>query len=117
MEIIPYQKSYKESWDQFVLNSSNGTMFHLQRFFDYHEPGKFMFNHLMFMEKNKIKGLLPGQLKNGVYESPIGASYGSIVTGDIKFTEAMSLVNCLLEYARKNKFKEIILTSAPMIYE
>ncbi|MBN2102503.1 GNAT family N-acetyltransferase [bacterium] len=117
MKIIPYQDRYKKAWDNFVLNSNNGTMFHLQCFLDYHEPGKFSFDHLIFLENNKIVAVLPGQLKNGLYESPIGASYGSIVTGDIKFKTAMSIIDCLLSYAKKNRFTEIMLTAAPIIYE
>lgn len=117
MEVIKYSDEWKEKWDRFVLQSNNGTMFHLQNFFDYHTPGKFRFDHLLFVEKNKIIALLPGRLTNGLYESPVGASYGSIVTGDIKFAEAMELVSTLLNYGRKNGIKEFELTPAPMVYE
>ncbi len=118
MEIIEYHPKWKEKWDKFVLESNNGTMFHLQQFFDYHTPGKFKFNHLMFVEKGEIKGVLPGSLlEGGIFESPVGASYGSIVTPDITFKEALEYVNTLLEYGKKNGIKEFYLTPAPMIYE
>jgi len=117
MKIVEYSSDYKEKWDSFVLNSNNGTMFHLQKFFEYHPEGKFQFNHLMFIEKGEIKAVLPGRLKDGIYESPIGASYGSIVTGDIRFDEALNLVDVLLDYGKSNGYKEFLLTSAPMIYE
>lgn len=117
MEIINYTEEWKEKWDNFVLESNNGTMFHLQKFFDYHTPGKFNFNHLIFLDKGKIKALLPGAIINETFESPIGASYGSIVTKDVKFVEAMEIVSTLLEWGEKNGIKEFTLTSAPMIYE
>ena len=117
MEIIAYTPDWKEKWDQFVLKSNNGTMFHMQKFFDYHTPGKFSFNHLMFVDKGKIVALLPGAVKNGVFESPIGASYGSIVTKDITFAEAMNLVSTLLDFGIKNNINEFVLTPAPLIYE
>ncbi len=117
MEIIKYSEDWKEKWDQFVLESNNGTMFHLQKFLDYHTPGKFRFDHLMFFKKGNIVALLPGTLKNGVYESPVGASYGSIVTKDVKFSDAMEIVSSLLNYGKQNRIKEFVLTSAPMIYE
>jgi lipid II:glycine glycyltransferase (peptidoglycan interpeptide bridge formation enzyme) len=117
MEVIPYSESWKEKWDEFVLGSNNGTMFHLQKFFDYHQPNKFQFNHLIFLEKDEIIALLPGSLKDGVFESPVGASYGSIVLGDYRFETVMEIVSALLEYGKKNGIKEFILTSAPMIYE
>ncbi len=118
MKIIEYSGEWKEKWDAFVEASNNGTMFHLQRFFDYHKPDKFKFNHLIFLEKNRIAAVLPGSLlKNNVFESPIGASYGSIVTKDLKFNKAMQIVSTLLEYGRQKGIKEFLLTPAPLIYE
>jgi hypothetical protein len=117
MKIIKYTDDWKKKWDDFVQSSSNGTMFHLQQFFDYHEPGKFAFDHLIFLERGEIVAVLPGQIKNGLFESPIGASYGSIVTKDIKFSFAMELISVLLDYGRKNNIKEFMLTPAPIIYE
>lgn len=117
MQIIEYTEQWREKWDNFVLNSNNGTMFHLQKFFDYHVPGKFTFNHLIFLEKGEIAAVLPGQIKNGLFESPIGASYGSIVTKDIKFSFTMELISTLLDYGKKTGIKEFMLTPAPMIYE
>ena len=117
MEIIKYTEDWKERWDSFVLNSNNGTMFHLQKFFDYHEPGKFKFDHLMFIEKDEIVALLPGSIEKGLFESPIGASYGSIVTKDIKFSKAMEIVSILIDYGKKEGLKELLLTPAPIIYE
>ncbi|MBK7103873.1 MAG: GNAT family N-acetyltransferase [Ignavibacteriae bacterium] len=118
MEIIEYTPEWKDKWDEFVLKSSNGTMFHMQKFFDYHTPGKFKFNHLIFLDKNKIAAVLPGSLiNNSHFESPIGASYGSIVIPDITFKETMEIVSALLEYSKKNGINELTLTAAPMIYE
>src|SRR4030042_2988342 len=117
IEVIKYTNEWKEKWDEFVLRSNNGTMFHLQKFLDYHQPGKFIFDHLMFVEKGELVAVLPGSMVGNMFESPIGASYGSVVTDDIKFSRAMELVSTLLKYGRKNKIKEFLLTPAPMIYE
>ncbi len=117
MKIIEYTEEWKEKWDEFVLESNNGTIFHMQKFFDYHKKGKFSFNHLIFLENDQIKAVLPGQIINGLFESPIGASYGSIVTKDVKFSEAMEIISTLQEFSRQNNINELMLTSAPMIYE
>lgn len=118
MEIIEYTPKWKEKWDQFVLQSNNGTMFHLQKFFEYHKPGKFNFNHLIFLEKGNIIAVLPGSIINSsLFESPIGASYGSIVTKDVKFSQAMEIVQTLIDYGKAKGWKEILLTSAPRVYE
>lgn len=117
MEIIKYTEEWKEKWDEFVLNSNNGTMFHMQKFFDYHKPGRFPFHHLIFLEKGNIIAVLPGKLINGFFESPVGASYGSIVTGDERFKTYMDIVSCFLDYAKKENYKEVMLTPAPLIYD
>ena len=118
MEIIEYSEQWKNEWDYFVEKSSNGTMFHMQSFFDYHTPGKFTFNHLIFLEKNRIAAVLPGSIVDDkIFESPIGASYGSIVIGDITFKKTMEIVSTLIDYSRKQGWKELLLTAAPMIYE
>ena len=117
MEIIEYTVEWKDKWDNFVLESNNGTIFHTQKFFNYHPEGKFTFNHLIFLDKGNIVALLPGSMIGSLYESPIGSSYGSIVTKDVKFAYAMEIVSALLEYGKKTGIKEFLLTSAPKVYE
>jgi len=117
MEIIEYTEKWKDKWDNFVLESNNGTIFHMQKFFDYHHEGKFTFNHLIFLDKGNIVALLPGSMIGSLYESPIGSSYGSIVTKDVKFAYAMEIVSALLKYGNKTGIKEFLLTSAPRVYE
>ena len=117
MKIIKYSEDWKERWDKFVEESNNGTLFHLQKFFDYHAKDKFSFDHLIFLENEQIIALLPGAIKGDKFESPIGASYGSIVTKDIKFEKALEIVSTLLNYAKENGITEFELTAAPVVYE
>lgn len=118
MKVIEYSEKWKQAWDDFVLNSNNGTMFHLQRFLDYHTPEKFTFNHLLVVDDlDRIIAVLPGSLKDGIFESPIGASYGSIVLGDYKFKKTMEIVTAIIKYGKANSYKGFLLTPAPMIYE
>ncbi len=118
MEVVEYSEEWKEKWDRFVDESNNGTMFHKQIFFDYHAPGKFKFNHLIVLDKGNIVALLPGSIVEGdIFESPIGASYGSIVTKDIKFEKTLKIVETIIDYGKEKGFAEYLLTSAPQIYE
>ena len=117
MKIIEYTEEWKEKWDNFVLESNNGTIFHLQKFFDYHPKSRFNFNHLIFLDKDNIVAVLPGSRIDDLFESPIGSSYGSIVTKDVKFAEAMEMVSTLIKYGKKVGIKEFLLTSAPRVYE
>lgn len=112
-----YEAKLHQVWDNFVLNSNNGTLFHLQSFLDYHPEGKFQFHHLMFYDRDEIIAVLPGGIVDGnIFWSPLGASYGSLVTRDISFEKALMLVDTMMNYFDKNNFKEIFLIPPPIIY-
>jgi hypothetical protein len=117
LQIIPYSDEWKSRWDDFVLASNNGTMFHLQRFLQYHAKGKFTWHHLLFVDRGEIVAVLPAATMGSTLESPIGASYGSFVTGDINFATALEIVDCFSEYCREQKFERALLTPAPFIYQ
>ncbi|MGB9771511.1 MAG: peptidoglycan bridge formation glycyltransferase FemA/FemB family protein [Candidatus Kapaibacteriota bacterium] len=117
IEVVEYEEKYRNIWDNFVENSNNGTLFHLQSFLQYHPPGKFNFNHLMFFENGKLLAVLPGGIVDQKrFWSPVGASYGSLVTEDLPFEKSLRLVDTMMEYFERNGFKEIFLIPPPIIY-
>lgn len=114
-----YKPENREEWEEFLKHTNSGTMFHSLDFLDYHPAGKFDFYHLIFRNDGKeIVGILPGGVKeNGeVFWSPVGASYGSIATKDIKFETALAIVDAMMQYFRENNFREIFLIPPPLIY-
>ncbi|MDP4199952.1 MAG: GNAT family N-acetyltransferase [Bacteroidota bacterium] len=120
VRVVPYQaEQHEKLWDKFVARSMNGTVFHSQRFLDYHPPGRFNFHHLLFFEREKLVALLPGGLSNdaSAFESPAGASYGSFVTEDISAQTALDVVAAFEDYVRERGFHNVYLTSAPVIYQ
>ncbi|HTY35544.1 MAG TPA: GNAT family N-acetyltransferase [Bacteroidota bacterium] len=92
-------------------------MFHLHKFFDYHPKGRFNWHHLLFMEGKQIVGVLPGAVMGSTFESPIGASYGSIVTDVIPFVRALEIVDAFSDYCREQSFERALLTPPPFIYQ
>jgi len=118
IQLIEYENKNRNEWEEFVLNSNNGTMFHRQAFLDYHPNGKFNFHHLMFRKNKKLLAVLPGGITKDrrVFWSPMGASYGSFVTDDIRFEESLELVDTALEYFAANGFEDIYLIPPPLIY-
>ncbi len=117
IQLVHYGEEWKERWDRFVLESNNGTMFHLQRFFSYHEEGRFNWHHLLFVDRKEIIAILPGATMGSTFESPIGASYGSFVTGDIDFATSLELVDVFSDYCREQQFERALLTPPPFIYQ
>lgn len=117
LEILPYTAQWKTPWDDFVRRSNNGTIFHLQRFLDYHARGRFPWHHLLFVEGDQIAAVLPAAVMGSTLESPIGASYGSFVTRDLDFAAALELVDSFADYCRAREFERALLTPAPFIYQ
>lgn len=96
----------------------NGTVFHEQRFLNYHPADRFAFHHLLFFDGNRLVAVLPGGFKNGgkTYESPLGSSYGSFVVEDISADVALAIVGAFEDYMQSHGVEEVFLTSAPVIY-
>jgi predicted N-acyltransferase len=116
--VVEYDpNTHRQQWDTFVAGAVNGTAFHLQEFLAYHDRGKFNFLHLMFFEQNRLVALLPGGLSGSVFESPVGASYGSFVTRDISTATALALVEAFESYVRARGITDVYLTSPPVIYQ
>lgn len=112
-----YTPADREEWDAFVERSNDGTMFHLQSFLDYHPPGKWNFHHLMFREEGKLVAVCPGGVKaDGSFWSPMGASYGSIITEDTAFERSLRVVDAFITYMTENGFKDAYLIPPPLIY-
>jgi len=95
----------------------NGTIFHTQKFLGYHPKNKFSWNHLLFFENDDLIAVLPGALVGTTYESPIGASYGSLVVQDMPFNKYIDLVDVFSDFCRQQSYERALLTPAPIIYQ
>ena len=51
-KIRRYKNMDENLWDNFVLNSNNGTLFHLRSFLNYHPKGRFK-DYSLIIEKKK----------------------------------------------------------------
>jgi hypothetical protein len=112
-----YTPSDRAEWDAFVEASNTGTMFHLQRFLDYHPEGKWNWHHLMFREGGRLVAVLPAGIgRDGALWSPTGASYGSIVVKDESFERCLAIVDAFVAYAREAGLAHAYLIPPPLIY-
>jgi len=119
--ISRYEPSFEPTWDRYVEGSNNGTIFHLRRFLSYHPAGRFQDHSLIFTGPKGLLAVLPAAEREsgGLRQllSHPGASYGGFVTPvGLTFRNSYDLVASLLEYARKEGFGKITLTSPPTIY-
>ena len=121
LTVHKYTHEFADSWEQFVQQSNNGTIFHTRRFLNYHPPGRFQDHSLVFLDGNRIIGLLPAVLlipdSKSTLVSHRGASYGGFVYNEnLSISQAFKLLEALDKYARENQIQCIEMTLPPVIY-
>ncbi|MBZ0202855.1 MAG: GNAT family N-acetyltransferase [Ignavibacteria bacterium] len=122
MVVIQYEKKHLEEWEDFTASSSNGTIFHTRKFLSYHPADKFKDNSLIFREEKKITAIFPAIEieRDGLRTlwSHMGASYGGFVHKEnLGIKQAFDLTQNLIDYALKEKFEKIVVTSVPVVYQ
>lgn len=109
--------SRRDAWSAFLRESNNGTVFHSLEFLAYHPAGRFPFHHLMFYAGDSLLAVLPGGVVDGVFRSPLGASFGGIVTRPgVSLAEADAVVKALLRHAAAEGWREIRLVPPMQVY-
>jgi len=121
IDIIKYDNSMTEMWDEFVWQSNNGTIFHTRKFLNYHPADRFEDQSLIFKKNKKNIAIFPATLKyeghRKILTSHRGASYGGIITrSTISIKDSFAIVNAIQDYARETGYKGIELTPPPQIY-
>jgi len=111
----------RNTWENFVKHSNNGTIFHLRKFIDYHEVGRFEDYSLEFFKNNSLFSVFPASLvknnKKKILVSHPGTTIGSFVLQEnLSIQNSFNLVESLVKHARENNFNEIRLTLPPITY-
>jgi len=129
MVAIPYLISYKESWDEFVRTSKNGTFLLERGFMDYHAD-RFTDCSLMIYEGENIEGthshayglkaLFPANWDEEEHTvfSHQGLTYGGLlVSPDVTQQEVLVIMQTVLQYYRDMmQAVKVIYKPIPYIY-
>ena len=117
LEIIKYQENvHKDIWDSYVSSSNNGTIFHMRKFLSYHQDRTFEDCSYIFKNKDKIEGLFSGAIVNGILHSHPGASFGGFIHNDLSFESSNQMIDQLIDSAKENNLKEIVIIPTPFVY-
>ncbi len=121
LKIISYQDSYHNAWDDFVKKSRNGTFMQERKFLGYHGPDRFADCSLMVYDsRDRLAAVIPAASKGPdqqTFCSHPGASHGGIVVGQsFGVSDALMLVNALVEDCRSRDFNSVEIKLVPRIY-
>ena len=116
MEIRRYKQEAKGEWDSFVRTSKNGTFLFCRDFMEYHGD-RFEDCSYMFYEDDSLIALMLGNVKDGVYYSHQGLTYGGLVM-DVQSTavQVLTIFDLLLDALRQAGYRKIVYKAVPHIY-
>lgn len=115
-EIVRYSFDQKSVWNQFVLNSKNGTFLFDRNYMDYHS-NRFCDHSLMIYRKGKLYSVLPGNENDHVFYSHQGLTYGGLIMNDkVTALDSVEMLNAINDYLRKHGFVKVVYKAIPMIY-
>jgi len=112
-----YNNNNNKEWEDFIIKSMNGTIFHSQEFLNYHIDRVFENHSLMFYKKNTLIGLFSASQNNPnhLFSHP-GASFGGLITNELSLANLLEMINLIEDYAKKNNFQNITIVPTPLIY-
>ncbi len=109
-------------WENLVLSSPQGTIFHTRRFLSYHPEGRFTDHSLLFFDGGKLLAVFPAaevpeETGSRILKSHPGASYGGIVTyNNLQTGDCIELTEALVSYASRQGFKSIEFRATERIF-
>ncbi len=115
-EIRKYNIADSEEWNSFVNSSKNGTFLFNREYMDYHRD-RFEDFSLMVYDKNRLRAILPANVKDKMLYSHGGLTYGGIVV-DERFTAeaAMGMFDEMNAFLHGCGIEKIIYKPTPWIY-
>ena len=116
IEIQKYTPSYSSQWNEFVCKSKNATFLFARDYMDYHSD-RFQDCSFLFSKKGKTIALLPGNVKNDVYYSHQGLTYGGLLLNEKCQVQDITDIFTLLNSELKNiGIKKVVYKPIPYIY-
>lgn len=112
-----YTADRQPEWDRFVEESRNGTFLHKRGYMDYHSH-RFADHSLMFYHQTELVAIMPAHIKEGLFCSHNGLTYGGLLIPPGTTTATvLELFNALQEYLPGNTpATSIVYKPTPHIY-
>jgi hypothetical protein len=99
IRVQKYQPSLYLEWNHFIKSSVAGTFLFYRDFMDYHKE-RFEDHSLMFYKEDHLICCIPSHIKNQVFYSHRGLSYGGWILNEIGIQNMHLLLDVFLEYIK-----------------
>jgi hypothetical protein len=116
LEIHKYSDKYKDDWNDLVAKSRNGTFLMNRDYMDYHKE-RFSDCSFVFLKKDRIEAILPGNISNNTFHSHQGLTYGGLIMSDkITSSDVLEIFELLNIELKKLLITEVIYKPVPSFY-
>lgn len=112
-----YTSERADLWNGFIQSSKNGTFLLERPYMDYHHD-RFRDASLLFFMNGELYAVLPGNVRDGVYYSHLGLTYGSMILSQkATAAEVVVLFKQLGGYLKETlHVDKVIYKAIPWIY-
>jgi hypothetical protein len=115
-EVVKYSIEFYSEWNDFVLNSKNGTFLFHRDFMEYHQD-RFQDNSYMVYDNHKLVALFPANIKGNTIYSHQGLTYGGLILNySIKIAGVIQIFKKLLKIFKDNGIEIVEVKFMPSIY-
>ena len=115
-EVQRYKISDAETWNNFVIDSKNGTFLFDRRYMEHHQH-KFDDFSLVITKNQKWVAILPANIDTNVVHSHQFLTYGGLVFKDgLKQIEVIEILKSILIFLENLNVQKLILKIIPTVY-
>lgn len=115
-QLVPYEKTDEEAWNNFVKESKNGTFLFDRGYMDYHSD-RFEDASFMVYDEDELIAIIPGNISGETYYSHQGLTYGGVLsTTDMTAATMVNIFDTLITQLEKQNLERIIYRAIPHIY-
>ena len=117
MLIKRYQQSYKQLWDNFVINAKNSHFFFQRDYIEYHSDRFDDYSLLFFDKKDNLIAVLPANKEEHTLYSHQGLTFGGLIFSlKLRVEQVLILFDLLQKFLTKQKIERVIYKVIPHIY-
>lgn len=115
-EVRKYDIADRQEWDSFIGKSKNGTFLFKRGYMEYHND-RFEDCSLLVYDNNKLRAVLPANVKDDILQSHGGLTYGGLISDGCMTTEtAMEVFSEINKYLLEQGIEEVVYKPTPWIY-
>lgn len=115
-EVRKYDIADRQEWDSFIGKSKNGTFLFKRGYMEYHND-RFEDCSLLVYDNNKLRAVLPANVKDNILQSHGGLTYGGLISDGCMTTEtAMEVFSEINKYLLEQGIEKVVYKPTPWIY-